>query len=93
MPKQMASNPRYPPPGGGLQEEVLDTPGLPGRWGWAPANTFIPNSDSNINAKWLKAEWGWGGDGEWGMASGGGGEGQILTDLLHLCDKGNNSLG
>lgn len=64
MPKQMASNPRYPPPGG-VQEEVLDTPGLPGRWGWA---TFIHNSDSNINAKWLKAGVGGGG---WCWGSGG----------------------
>lgn len=70
MPKQMASNPRYPPPGG-VQEEVLDTPGLPGRWGWA---TFIHNSDSNINAKWLKAGVGGGaggaGGGEWARGRG-----------------------
>lgn len=72
----------------------MDTPGLPGRWGWATVNTFIHNSDSNINAKWLKAE---GRGGCWGsggrrVGEGEGGEGQILTDLLHLCDKANNSL-
>lgn len=88
---------------GRLQEEVLDTAGLPDLQGGATLSTFIHNSDSNINAKWLKANpaprkgerWGSGG------ASGRGGDGekergqipgeQILTDLLHLCDKGNNS--
>lgn len=40
---------------GRLQEEVLDTPGLPDLQGGATVSTFIQNSDSNINAKWLKA--------------------------------------
>lgn len=39
---------------GRLQEEVLDTPGLPDLQGGATVSTFIHNSDSNINAKWLK---------------------------------------
>lgn len=54
----------------------MDTPGLPGRWGWATANTFIHNSDSNINAKWLKAEGRGGVLGERGTASGRGGGGR-----------------
>lgn len=63
---------------GRLQEEVLDTPGLPDLQGGATVSTFIHNSDSNINAKWLKANPAprkGGALGERGTASGRGGDG------------------